>query len=45
MLPFTHFNLDEFERDILLLENDSDTQNVGGGEKAVQLENHIAGKV
>lgn len=45
MLRFTHLNWDEFEGDILLMEDDSNAQNIGGGEKAVELEDHFTGVV
>jgi hypothetical protein len=45
VLPFTHFDIDEFEGDILLVENESDTQNVAGGMHAIELENHVDGKL
>ena len=45
MLPFTHFDLDEFERNFLLMENESSAQSVRGGISAVKLENHVVGGV
>ena len=45
MLPFTHFNWDEFERDFLLMEDESSAQSVRGGISAVKLENHVDGEV
>ena len=45
MLRFTHLNWDEFEGDVLLMEDESNAQNVGGGEKAVELKDHVAREV
>jgi hypothetical protein len=44
VLPFTHVNIDEFEGDVLLMEDESYTKIVGGGIGAVEFENHVVGE-
>jgi hypothetical protein len=41
MLSFTHLHLDEFERDVLFMEDDSNAQSIAGEGDAVEFENHV----
>ena len=41
MLPLAHVDSDEFERNILLMEDEGNTQSARGGISTNELENHV----